>query len=236
MAQTTMELRHLLSLKNFDLFDFEYKFDDHNFKKELEQSIIDYYFFYEIGQETPDRFKHVFQTRFLSMIGYYNKLYNTTLLTYNPLTNYSVEEALQQLSETNNQRTSSSNTTLSGSTNTETTTTREQTENVGSNTKNSDYPQQPISSSDYLAGETQTNENRSTDVSDNSDSTVTTQDMSETDDQINDSGTTNTNYTKTIEGLTGTTYQELIRKERENLIRIKSMVIEELKPCFMLTY
>ena len=43
-------------------------------------------------------------------------------------------------------------------------------------------------------------------------------------------------YEKRIEGLTGRTYQELIQLERENLLRITSMIIQELKPCFILTY
>ena len=77
MAQTTIELRHLLQTtsmdgKPFELFDFDYQIDDLQWKAELERSIIDYFYFYEIGQETPERFKHVFKRRWLQMIGYYN--------------------------------------------------------------------------------------------------------------------------------------------------------------------
>src|SRR5699024_4576346 len=98
MAQVTVELRRLLK-NGFKLFDFDYEFDDKETAKELEQAIIDHYAFYEIGQETPDRFKHVFKTRWLRAIGYYNKLHNTTLLEYNPLINYKMSEALEQLTE-----------------------------------------------------------------------------------------------------------------------------------------
>ena len=50
MAQTTIELRHLLQTtstdgKPFDLFDFEYQVDDLEWKAELERSIIDYFYF-----------------------------------------------------------------------------------------------------------------------------------------------------------------------------------------------
>ncbi|MFS8541502.1 MAG: hypothetical protein LOD89_05375, partial [Tissierellales bacterium] len=44
------------------------------------------------------------------------------------------------------------------------------------------------------------------------------------------------NYTRKTEGMTGSTYPDLIRKHRENIINIKAMVIEELKPCFILVY
>lgn len=74
MAQVTIELRNLLKT-DFELFDFTYPISDPAWKTELEKAIIDYYSFEEIGQETPDRFKHVFKTRFLSIIPHYDRLY-----------------------------------------------------------------------------------------------------------------------------------------------------------------
>lgn len=211
MAQVTVELRNLLKT-DFELFDFDYNFDDPQFKKKLEQSVIDYYYFYEIGQETPEAFKQRFKTRWLGMIDYYNKLYNTTLLNYNPLINYSMTEALEQLSQSNNQQNTTSN--VEG----------ENTSFSDAISKGSDYPQQPIAGGDYL-----------------SEANNTTTDINSTDKTTSigtrtENNTVDTTYEKTIEGLTGTSYQELIQKERENLIRITSMVIEELKPCFILVY
>jgi hypothetical protein len=102
MAEVTVELGRLLDKTNFKLFDFTYQFDDTNFKAQLEQQIIDYYYDYEIGFETPDMFKRKFKARWNRIIKYYNELYNTTLLTYNPLSNYKLEEVLDQLATTNN--------------------------------------------------------------------------------------------------------------------------------------
>lgn len=212
MAQTTVELRALLERTNFELFDFTYQVDDPAFKTELEQRIIDFYYDYEIGFETPELFKRKFKTRFLRAITYYNKLYNTTLLSYNPLINSKITEALEQLATATNTDENSS-TVNSGSTNTSTQT-----------NKTSDYPQQPIAGGDYLAGATDSTDNSTTDGT-----TTSTGNTKNT-------GTTNSSYTKTIEALTGTTYQDLIMKERETILRIPNMLIEELKPCFILTY
>lgn len=74
MAIVTVELRHLLST-DFKLFDFDYTISDSVWKTELERAILDYYWFEEIGQETPDRFKHVFKTKFVAMMPYYDHLY-----------------------------------------------------------------------------------------------------------------------------------------------------------------
>lgn len=184
MAQVTVELRNLLNNTNFRLFDFEYPFDDPKFKAELEQAVIDYYYFYEIGQETPDAFKHRFRARWLRIIGRYNELYNTTLLKYDILSNYSLSEALEQLN------TSSSHS--------------------DSNSLGSDYPQQPIAGGDYLSEASKT--------------TV--------DNKLNEER----NYQRKIEGLTGSTYPDLIKKHRDNIINIKNMVIQEMKPCFILVH
>lgn len=183
MAMVTVELRKLLELNDFDLFDFEYQFDDLNFKQQIEQSVIDYYYSYEIGTETPNEFKRRFQAKWLSFIDYYNQLYNTTLLTYNPLINYKLVEALDQLATTNTLQDSTSNTTATGMSDTEGTENTIQTnssdstrtdnlsaqsdstrtDNTTSNTvdstdgsgneKTSDYPQQAIAGGDFLEGE-----------------------------------------------------------------------------------
>lgn len=259
MAQVTVELRNLLKT-NFELFDFPYEFDDKNFAKELEQAVIDHYWNYEIGQATPDDFKRVFKRRWLQAVSYYNKLHNTTLLEYNPLINYKMSEALEQLStssrtEDNTATTdSTSNTegTTSSTSNTEGTATSTRTDNTTSNTttddKASDYPQQSITVGDYLSGQRTTEveaTNTGTAATEDSNSSDTTgleeivgntTDHAEIVGNTTSSGTDNTHYEKTIEGLTGKTYQELIQLERANLLRITGMVIEEMKPCFILVY
>ena len=282
MAQVTVELRHLLKT-NFELFDFDYTVDDPNFKKEVEQAIVDTYFFHEING-TPDYFKHSFRTRFLSAISYYNKLYNTTLLEYNPLINYKMSEALEQISKTTGEQVnrtvadSTANTTNTGNTITvdsaEGTTEGEQTrtnsttgkttnnlkQNTNENRKGSDYPQQQITAGNYLSDETLldsevtntgTVDTTGSDSGTTEDSTTTsstgtstttdnntsqqTSDSTQTSNQDSEQNT-NTNYEKTVEGLTGTSYQELIKKERENILRIVGMVVQEMKPSFILVY
>lgn len=296
MAMVTVELRKLLELNDFNLFDFEYQFDDLKFKQQIEQSVIDYYYSYEIGVETPAEFKRRFQARWLSFIDYYNQLYNTTLLTYNPLINYKLVEALDQLATSNTLQDSTTNTTSNGQTNTEGTDTTLQTNSSDStrtdnltsqsdstrtdnttsktvdstdgsgNEKTSDYPQQAIAGGDFLEGEKVTSTSSdgestttNTGTVTNSDTTVntgtqgtvtnsnvdttnthsaatTSDDSSITTGKVTSEGTNNTNYEKTIEGITGTSYQDLIAKERQNLLRLIPAIIGELKPLFILVY
>lgn len=203
LAQVTVELRHLLET-DFELFDFDYDFVDPEFKKELEQAVIDHFYFHEIGQETPERFKQRFKSRWLRMIGRINELYKTTLLEYDILSNHSISETMDQLQTSDSTQDTTGNSTT----------------HSDSNTKGSDYPQQPIAGGDFLSNETQ----------------------SQVDSEVNDTtsivGSTKNenNYTRKTKGMTGSTYPDLIRKHRENILNIKAMVIEELKPCFILVY
>lgn len=251
MAVMTVELRHLLAT-NFELFDFPYDFDDQDFKKELEQHVIDHFYFHEIGQETPERFKHVFRTKWLAMIDYYNKLYNTTLLKYDPLTNYSMEEKHKRLNaklygEDAHSKTSGKENTDAGgqSTQSDKTTANEQTTTDEEQTRlSSDYPQQAIGAGNYASGEekttTQTTGER--DSTSNSMLDTSTTDHSTTStsktglEHRHTWGADNEDYVRSIEGITGITYQELIQRERETFINIKKMVTDELKKCFILIY
>lgn len=227
MAQSTVELRNLLTT-NFKLFDFDYVFDDPVFKAKMEQYITDFYYDYEIGFETPDMFKRKFKARWKRIIPYYNQLYNTTLLAYNPLKNYSVSEALDQLSTTESitdavtDNISESITDTTGNSHTV----------ASSDNTDSDYPQQPIAGGDYLKGASSTDNESTT----NDDGNVTNNTTGNVTGNVTGNTTTNNDYTKTIEGITGTTYPELIQKHRDALLRVQDMVIEEMKCCFILVY
>ena len=230
MAQTTIELRHLLQTtsmdgKPFELFDFDYQIDDLQWKAELERAVIDYFYFYEIGQETPDRFKHVFKRRWLQMIGYYNKLHNIDLIEFDPLITYKMTESYsgqaiaKQIAKMEQ---ASSNY-------------QDMNKNVkGDNSetvKKSDYPQQVIGSG-YQTDETQSTASAaSTDRT-----TASTTDNQKADNTIDD--TKNDTYTKTTEGFTGRGYNSVsvLRDYMDSIIRLTGQVIDEMKPCFMLIY
>lgn len=199
MAQVTIELRTLLKMPNFNLFDFEYKCDFPEWKEELEQLIIDEYYFSEIGQETPDRFKHYFSTLMRKIMPYYNSLYASTLLGGDPLINYRMVEE-----------------TTGTATNTGTTAGETETTSAGQLTK-TDYPQ---TGDDNDIPTEQSNANDRGDMRTNQETTSTS---------TND-------LRKVVEGISGTSYAKLIKEHRENLIKINTMVINELRPCFILVY
>lgn len=251
MAEATVELRHLLST-DFELFDFDYEFDDLTYKQELERAVTDYYFFYEIGQETPERFKHSFRSRWQRIIPYYNDLYNTTLLNYDPLVSQRLIEDMKQTTNKagNTQTTGTTSTeadgttsaSLIGSSDQNTTTTSDVT--TASSGQSDDYPADATLEGAFLSGATNSNTVTGNSGEQQSTGSTTSSSSGETHDtgsttassDTTMSDLTNNDYTRTVEALTGTTYQELIRQERANILRITEQVIAEMKPCFYLIY
>ena len=148
-----MELRDCLTMRNFEVFDFDYPIVDSTWKSQFEKSFIDYYYFYEIGSETIDRWKHTLKARLNKIMPYYNELYKTTLFEIDPLITQRIEETIADSTETTN-----ANTNI-------------QTSADDANTSESDYPQtSPITDipsrrvGTEASGTTEINSNGSADV------------------------------------------------------------------------
>lgn len=243
MAQTTIELRHLLQTTNpatglpFELFDFEYEFDDVLFAGQLEQAVIDYYYFSEIGQETPERFKHVFKRTWLQMIGYYNRIHNIDLIEYDPLITYKMTETFAGLTTAEQIANAKRDGTLV--TNSDATQATDATNQTIANntTKTSNYPQSAIGAG-FEDGASQsdgtTTTTSGTDTTTAADTTETTDALDVT--TVND--TKDDTYTKTTEGFTGRGFNSvgLVQQYMESVPRLTGQVIDELKSCFMLVY
>lgn len=66
------------------LFDFSYPLYDASYKGALETKIINHYYFREIGAETAAQFKFMLARTLNEIMPYYNQLYKTADLEFNP--------------------------------------------------------------------------------------------------------------------------------------------------------
>lgn len=67
------------------IFDFEYPIFDVNYKPVLEKKILNHYYTREISYETVGVWKLHLKAKMNEIMPMFNKLYETELLTYNPL-------------------------------------------------------------------------------------------------------------------------------------------------------
>lgn len=102
MSSYTMELRNYIEMWSQDeilstrdviekgrtkLFDFQYPIFDPDYKKVFETHFIRKFYMREIGFETEGLFKFHLETWLLINMPYFNKLFESELLNYDPLTN-----------------------------------------------------------------------------------------------------------------------------------------------------
>ena len=86
MSKYTTELRYLIE-NNFDIGLKDYPIFDENYRESLNRKIINHYYFREIGMETAELFKRYLNNTMREIMPYYNQLYKSELLEFNPFYN-----------------------------------------------------------------------------------------------------------------------------------------------------
>ena len=76
---------NVISNSRTKIFNFSYPIFDANYKAVLETKILKHYYGREIGTETFGRWQLWLDTRMNEIMPYYNKLYTSELLEFNPL-------------------------------------------------------------------------------------------------------------------------------------------------------
>ena len=85
------------------IFDFDYPIFDETYKPTLETKILRHYYTREIGVETVGLWKHFLNMRMNEIMPYYNKLYESELIEFNPL--YDVDYTKEGTHSDNEDRT-----------------------------------------------------------------------------------------------------------------------------------
>ena len=67
------------------VFDFDFPIFDENYRSVLENKILKHYYTREIGAETVGLWKMWLNTRLNEIMPYYNQLYNSELIKFNPM-------------------------------------------------------------------------------------------------------------------------------------------------------
>ena len=190
------------------IFDFDYPIFDPSYKKVLETKIIRHYYTREIGLETVGLWKLKLNTLLNEIMPYYNQLYKSELLSFNPLYTYN----LDRKHNTNE--------------NTQTNTKGKTTGNSESTSNNeemySDTPQgsiQNLKDNTYLTNATITNATNNTAGTSENESNGTSKSTEE--------------YLENVSGYAGTSGSKLITEYRKTFLNIDMMIINELEKLFM---
>ena len=254
MSNYTMEIRQMVDEPLIGLFTFDYDFysDDKESKKEFERLFTEYYYFREIGFETPERFKMKLKAKLDLIMPYYRQLAMTEwervrtveqMMTSKDLKETTIHE--QKISgQSSSNATSSNNDTQSGTNGTTSTSSQSttQTDNQTSKTSSlSDGVSQATLNDGYLTGVSQTQNNSTNELSlnntssQNITSSLNSSSTHETNGN-NEQTLTETNIFESKGDVGIQTPAYAITEWRKVLININQMIIDECNDLFMKLY
>lgn len=202
MSRYTIELVDLIE-KGYDVGLSSYPIFDENYRPTLNQKITEHYAFREIGLETPALFSRFMSRKMNEIMKYYNKLYESELISIQALTRLDYSEDFDRVG--NAASTSTAQATGNGS-----------SRDVSSNTPQGLLSMPSIENEVYA-----TNAMIGKTVSDSTSSANNTTDS--TDHYIK----------KIVGNNAGRTDAQMLKEFRETFLNIDSQIIEELEPLFM---
>lgn len=212
------------------VFNFDFPIFDENYRQVLCRKILKHYYTREIAHETVGRWKLALNAKLNEIMPYYNQLYKSELLEFNPF--YDVDLTRSREGSGTSNRTSNNTETNSGTS--KNVSSGSSTSNTDTLNRFSDTPQnsmdtQDIADSVPLTTVTKVNE-------DNTTTNESTDTLTRNDNKTG-SGTENINntdkYIETVVGKQGTeNYSSLLKKFRETFLNIDMMIIEDCSDCF----
>lgn len=212
------------------VFNFDFPIFDENYRQVLCRKILKHYYTREIAHETVGRWKLALNAKLNEIMPYYNQLYKSELLEFNPF--YDVDLTRKREGSGTSNRTSNNTETNSGTS--KNVSSGSGTSNTDTLNRFSDTPQnsmdtQGIADSVPLTTVTKVNE-------DNTTTNESTDTLTRNDNKTG-SGTENINntdkYIETVKGKQGTeNYSSLLKKFRETFLNIDMMIIEDCSDCF----
>ena len=212
------------------VFNFDFPIFDENYRQVLCRKILKHYYTREIAHETVGRWKLALNAKLNEIMPYYNQLYKSELLEFNPF--YDVDLTRSREGSGTSNKTSNNTETNSGTS--KNVSSGSSTNNTDTLNRFSDTPQnsmdtQSIADSVPLTTVTKVNEDNTT--------TNESTDTLTRDDSKTENGTENINntdkYIETVKGKQGTeNYSSLLKKFRETFLNIDMMIIEDCSDCF----
>lgn len=230
MSRYTIELRYLIE-GNYDLGLKDYPIFDESYREQLNNKIIQHYYFREIGFETETLFKNRLNQKMNEIMPYYNQMYESSKLKIDPLSTIDLEEVFTRKSKTTGEGTSSTSGTGNNTNNFNST----DTTDYGKISKFSDIAQaqttpNEILNDKYLTSATvDDGQDKNTNTGTNTSLTESTTSGTSTDERNLDEDTT-----LTRKGNNGTASEsELLNMYRETFLNIDMMIIDDLDELFL---
>lgn len=208
-------------------------FFDEEYRSVLCQKILKHYYLREIGSETVGIWKLWMNTRLEEIMPFYNQLYKSALIEFNPLYDVDLKRTHNRKIDSSKQDTGTSQSVSSGEINVS-----ETSSGSSNNTKKDLYSDTPQGAITGLENENYlTNARKVTDTgSTSNENSSTGTNKTTVNDDTSNTGTANSleDYVENVSGKQGSeSYSSMLLKFRETFLNIDMQVIEEFSDLFM---
>lgn len=202
------------------IFDFTYPIFDEQYKEVLETKILKHYYTREICEETVGLWKLRLDTRMNEIMPFFNQLYKSELLEFNPLYTHNLEKNHSGEADNTGGSSGTVATNIHG--------TGHGTNVTNGVDKYSDTPQGALTN---IEGDQYLTDVRITSDSATTDSTSTnTSNMASTEDKTEH---TTESYLESVKGIEGANPSKLLKEFRETFLNVDMMVIDALDDLFI---
>lgn len=219
------EVDKLVNIARPKIFDFEYNFQDKEYKEIFEKKFLYHFFTREIGLETYGLWKLKLQTKLQEIMPKYNKMYEAENIKFNPFHDTDLITTSQNIDNSQNKGTSKINSAS------ESTNKGRNEDNGKTKIRTSETPAgiiDQVESDRYMSNYT-SNQNDNvakSEQSGNSKNLSTGENYSEMN--------STSDYIQKIQGKSsGTSMSRLLVEYRESLINIDLQIFDELEELFM---
>lgn len=207
----------IISKSRQKIFDFSYPIFEESYRDILETKILKHYYTREIGEETVGLWKLRLDTRMNEIMPYYNQMYKSTLLSFNPLWDTDLNTASNRKID----ETKVDNTKL---------TRNEDGTGTTHNLHDEKYWDTPQGNLTGFDNNQYMTDRRSAEDNGSYDNHLDTDSNTDFTGQLNNVN----DFWEHVEGKSGgKSYSQMVLEWRETFINIDMMIIEELKDCFM---
>lgn len=210
-----------------NIFDFDFPIFDESYRCVLERKILMHFYTREICEETVGLWKLRLDTRLNEIMPYYNKLYKSELLNFNPL--YTDNLTRTRTTKLNSKRETDNNGKVDTTNNSQGS--ESGTTNNNGNDLYSDTPQgslNGVESGTYL-----TNARKTSDTStSNSNTSNNSSGKVISSENGSDDFNSTEDYLESVSGYAGVNASDLLKKYRETFLNIDMEVISNLEDLF----
>jgi hypothetical protein len=219
------------------IFNFDYPIFDEQYRKIFETHFIRQFYMREIGFETEERFLFELESWLNLHMPYYNKLFESELIEFDPLSNTKLDVTHNRQNDTNQSSTANGTSNNSGTSENQSNQTSDNfNRQLESNNPDSRLSITTNDGEGVIEYASQIEENTQNNKL-NADGSTSVRSQTDDTQTVKNDVNSIEDYIENRSGKVGSqSFSSMLKEYRSSMIRVEKTIFEEMQPLFMLVY